>query len=101
MVNLRESADGGEILGGGAQDLLELCPRLFETPGLEQRAAQGDAGRQVGGMPLQSRFTDGNRVLELSAAAIFLRERGEGDRRRIQLDPASQFLDASAVGHAQ
>ena len=75
-------------------------PRLVETPGLEQRAAEGDAGRQVGGMPLQSGFTDGDRVLELSAAAIFLGERGERDRRRIQLDPASQFLDARAVGHA-
>lgn len=99
MVNFRERPDRREILGSGAEHLLELVARFVVTADLEEGAAQGDASRQVRGMSLKPRPARRNRVVEVTGAAVFLGQGREGDRRRIRLDPASQFLNASGVGH--
>ena len=52
MVNLREGADCGEILGSDAQHVLQLLARFVVPADLEQRSSQRDPGRQVRGMAL-------------------------------------------------
>ncbi len=94
-----ERTNRREILRGRAQHMFKLVPRFVEPPELEQRAPERDARGDVGRMPLQAGFTRGNRVLELPRPAVLFGEGRERDRRRIQLDPASQFLDAGVVGH--
>ena len=98
-VNFRERPDRGQILRSRAQHLFEFLARFVVAADLEQGSAEGDAGRKVCGMALQARPARGNRVVELARAAVFLREGRKSDRRRIRLDPASQFLNASGVGH--
>ena len=99
IVNLREAANRREILGRRPQDLFQLLARLVEPAELEQRPAQSHACGQVGGMPLEAGLTRGDRLFELSGAPVLFGERGEGDRRRVHVDPAFEFFDAGTVGH--
>jgi len=50
-------------------------------------------------MVLEACATDLNRFAALPRAPVLLGELGESDRRRILLDPASEIIDARAVGH--
>jgi hypothetical protein len=68
---------------------------------LEQRPAQGDPRRDVGGMTLKTRLAGGDRVFELSGSTVLLRERRKSDGRRVQLDAAPQIFDSSIVCHAK
>ena len=99
MVDFRECPDRGEILRSHAQHVFELLAGLVVPADLEQRSSQRDAGRQVRGMTLQAGPARGYRIVEPAGAAVFLGERGKRDRRRIDLDPASQFFNAGGVGH--
>jgi hypothetical protein len=38
-------------------------------------------------------------IVEQAGATILIGQRGEGDRRRVLLDPALQLVDAGVVGH--
>jgi hypothetical protein len=40
-----------------------------------------------------------DRLIETLGAPVFLGERGEGDGRRVRLDPAFQFFNARRVRH--
>ena len=99
MVNFRERPDRRQILWSRAEHLFELLARFVVAADLQEGSAQGDASREVRRMALQARPARGNRVVEVTRAAVFLGQRRERDRRRIRLDPASQFFNASGVGH--
>ena len=72
---------------------------VVELADLDQRAAERDARGNVRGMPQQSRAAGLDRFGEHAEAAVLLGERREGDRRRVPLDPALQFLESRRVGH--
>jgi len=40
-----------------------------------------------------------DRFIKSAGAAVFLRQRREGDRRRVRVDPAFQFFYARTVRH--
>ena len=97
LVDLGERTNCREVLGGRAQDMFELVPRVVEPAKLEERSPERDARGDIGRVPQQAGFTCGDRVLELPCPAVLFGQGRERDRRRIQLDPASQFLDAGVV----
>jgi hypothetical protein len=99
-VNLGERSNCCEVFRRDAEHVLELVTRLVVPLELEKRSAEGDARGKVGRVPLKARPAGRDRSLELSRSPILLRERCESDRRRVQLDPAFQIFDSSAVGHA-
>ena len=101
VVDVGERTNRRQVLGGRAQDTFELVPRVVEPAELEQRSPERDARRDVGRVPLQAGFTCGDRVLELPCPAVLFGQGRERDRRRILLDPASQFLDAGVVHFVQ
>ena len=79
VVDLGEAADRCEVLGGRAQHVLELMPRLLEAAKLQQRTAEGYARREVGGVALQAGLTGGDGIIETSRTPVFLGQRGERD----------------------
>ena len=99
MMDFRERPDRRKVLRSRAEHLFEFVACFVVAADLEQGAAQGDAGRKVRGMALQARPARGNRVVELAPAPVFLGQSRKSDRRRVRLDPASQFFNASGVGH--
>ena len=50
-------------------------------------------------MVRQAVLAEGDGFPRAAGAAQFFGERGESERRRVLLDPASEFLDARAVRH--
>ena len=98
-MDVGEGANGGQILWCAAQDLLELDRSRVELADLDQGAAERDARGDVRRVPQQSRAAGLDRFGEHSEAPVLLGERGEGNRRRVPLDPALQFLDSRRVGH--
>ncbi len=98
-MDVGEGANGGQVLGRAAQDLLELDRRRVELADFDQGAAQRDARGNIRGVPQQPRAASLDRVGEHAEAPVLLGESGEGDRRRVPLDPALQFLDSRRVGH--
>jgi hypothetical protein len=79
--------------------VFELAERDVELVELDQGAAERDAGRQVPGVKFEAGAADVDRFLEVAGAAAFLGELGEGDRRRVPLDPASKVIDPLTIGH--
>ena len=100
VVNLGEAANGREVLRCHAQHVFEMLLRLLVLVQFDERTSESDASGEVGGVPLQSGLAGGDGLFELTRAAVFLGKGGEGDGRRVHLDPAFQFLDARAVGHS-
>jgi hypothetical protein len=99
MVDFREAADRGEIFGRALEDVLELDQGGAEIVQLDEGTAEGDARGEVPGMEREAGATNVDRLLEVARAAALFRELGEGDRRRILLDPASKIFDSLIVGH--
>jgi hypothetical protein len=100
VVNLREATDRREVLRRYLQDGLELVTGLVVSPELEERPSKRDTRGQICRVPEQTGLASDDGVVELTGAAVFLRQRGKRDGRRVQLDPALQFFDSRAVGHA-
>ncbi len=99
VVDLGQPADGGEIFRRALQDEIEGGLRLVELIQLDQGAPERDAGGQVSGVNREAGPADLDRFLMLSSAPAFLGELGEGDRRRILVDPAPQIVNSVVVGH--
>jgi hypothetical protein len=94
-----DAADGGKVFRGALEDELQLAPGFVELAELEEGAPHGDASREVAGMKGEAGAARADRVGVLTGAAILFRELGEGDRRRVAFDPASQILDARVLCH--
>jgi hypothetical protein len=100
FVDLRQAARGRDILRRRTQDCLELFARGIEIARFDQRTAERHARRQICRMALEARGTDFNRFLIAAETPVFLRERRKRNRRRVGLDPASQFLYPRILRHA-
>jgi hypothetical protein len=96
-VKIRERTDGRQVFRGAAKNLLEMLGGFLELPQLDQRSPQRDPRRHVGWMSLQSRAAGLDRVMEQPGATVLVGQCGEGDRRRVLLDPAPQLVDAGVV----
>jgi hypothetical protein len=99
MVDVSERPYCGQIVRGHTHDLLELRLRFVVLPDLQQCTAERDTSRQVGRMADQPGTTGLDRVVKESEPTILVREGGEGDGRRVLLDPALQFVDTGIVRH--
>ena len=93
VIDLREAAHRGQVLGGFGDHELELAARVGELAQVEQRAAEGHPRRQIAGVTHQPLAADADGFVRLPRAAVLLRELREGDRRRVVLDPAPEFID--------
>ena len=82
-MDVGERANGGQVLGRAAQDLLELDRRRVELAHLHQGAAQRDAGETYTRVPQQARSTRFDRFGEQAETPVILGQRGEGNRRRV------------------
>ena len=98
VEDLRQAADGGQVLGRLAGHELQFEARLVELPEIEQGPPQRHPRRQVAGMPGQPFAADPHRLLGLPGAAVLLRQLRKGNRRRVGFDPASQIVD-TGMGH--
>jgi hypothetical protein len=94
VMDFRKSANGGKILRRKPQNVFELVPRVLQAADFDECAAEGHMGRQIGRMSNEAGGAGLDRFFETFSAPVFLGERGEGDRRRVRLDPASQFFNA-------
>ncbi len=94
-VDVGQRANRREVLWSGAQHLFKLGRRFVVGADLDERAAERDPRRNVGGVPQESGAAGVDGVAELPEAAILLGERREGYRRRVPLDPAPQFFQSA------
>ena len=99
MMDFGDAANRGEIFRRALEDVLEFGERRLEIVELDQRAAQRDAGGEITRMKLETGAADVDGLLVMAGAAALLRQLGEGNRRRIRLDPASEIFNPLAVGH--
>ena len=99
FLDLIEPAECGEVLGRGAKDGFELLARAGVIGCLDQRATERDTRRQVGGMTLETGAAGLHGFSVIADAAELLRQGGEGDGRRVRLDPAPQLLYAGIFRH--
>ena len=74
--------------------------RVVEFLQIEERASERDAGREVSGVDGEAGAADVHGFLELPRAPVFLGQLGEGDRRRVLLDPPSKIFQPLIDGHA-
>ena len=100
MMNFGEAADGRQVFLSGAEDNLELTPRGIQLAKLDQGPAQRHAGRQIAWMNGEAGAAHLGRLGVLPGAAVLLCELRKCNRRRVFLNPASQFLNTRIVGHA-
>lgn len=94
VMGFREAFDRREILGGVLQDLLELLLRVFELTEIEKRASQGYTCGVIGGMNRETSATDIDGLLRLAGATVLFGELRKRNRRRVLLDPSSEFFEA-------
>ena len=99
MERFGERPKRGEILGRAPQDVLKFGLRFAELIEFEERPPERDAGRQIRRVQRQTGAADADGLLEVAGSPALLRQLGEGDRRRVLLNPASKILDATGVGH--
>src|SRR5262249_38398876 len=99
LVDLFEPADGGDVLGRGPEDRLELLAGGVVVAGFDEAAAERDARREVGRVPLKAGAARIDGVLIAPDPPELFRERRKRNRRRVRLDPASQFLYPRVLRH--
>jgi hypothetical protein len=97
-MDLSEAADRREIVRRGVEHKRELIGRFVEQPDFNQRPTEGDARRQIPGMACQSAPAVLDRLVILTRSTIFLGQLCERDRRRVRVDPTSEFSNARAIG---
>ena len=79
----------------------QLGVRFVETSELDQRAAERDACGEIVGMICEAGAADADGLVVIAGAAALLGELRKSNRRRVRLDPASQFEQSWVVaGHA-
>jgi hypothetical protein len=89
MMDFGKAANGGEVFGCEAQDVLELLARFVVLSGFEECAAEGDVSGEIRGVPLQPGRAGRYGFFVPAGPPVFLREGRKRNRRRIHLDPAS------------
>lgn len=93
-MDLRERPDSRDILRGEPERVLQLLPGVVQTIEIEQGPSERHPGGYIGGVPREPGTADLDGLLASAEAPVFFRERGERNRRRVELHPASELLDA-------
>ena len=101
MMDLREPANRREIFRREFQNVFQFGASFRKAADLDERPAQCDVSGKVGRMSNETGRARLDRFSESPGAAIFLGQRRKGNRRRVRLDPAFQFLDAWTVSHGR
>ena len=99
MMDFGQSANRGEVFGSELQNIFELFPRVRKAADFNQRPAERDMSGEIGWMPDEAGRAGLDRFFKPSGATVFLRQRREGDRRRVRMDPALQLFYARTVRH--
>src|SRR5262245_5511914 len=99
LVDLLDAADRGDVLGSRPKDGFQLAAGAVVLAHLDERAAERHTRREVRRVPVQPGAARLDRVFIASDAAELLRECRKRNRRRVRLDPASQFLYARILRH--
>ena len=68
-IDVVHRLEGRQVVRRGGEHVLEFRARLVEPLQLNQRTPERDAGREVGGMPLEPGPADTHRFLEVAGAA--------------------------------
>jgi hypothetical protein len=95
-----ERAPRDDIVRRRLEDTLELGFRLLDPTDLEERPAEGDAGREIRGMLIEAGLTDPDGLRMVADPPVFFGELRKSNRRRILLDPASKVFNPRVVDHA-
>lgn len=95
VVKLSQRPNGGQILRRLANHLFQVSAGLVQLALFDESAAQSDAGRQIRGVTFKTRATRLDRLVETAGATVLLGECRKNDRRRVDLDPALEFIDAA------
>ena len=99
LFDVGKLPNGGQVVGGRLQDILELGGRFVVPRHLQEGAAERDTGREIRGVLRQTGPADANGVFELAGPPMLLRELRKSNRRRILLNPASKFFNPRVVRH--
>ncbi len=94
VVDLGEAADRRQVFRSAREHPDQLGLRLVVLTELDEGAPERHARRQVRRMNLEAGPARIDRLLILPGATQLLGQLGEGNRRRILLDPAPQVIDA-------
>jgi hypothetical protein len=100
LLDVRQLSNGGEIVGRSFDDVLEFGCGFVEASQFEQRAPERYPRGQIGGMLLQTRPGDLDRLVVLAGTAMLFGELRKCNRRRILEDPASKFSNPRIISHA-
>jgi hypothetical protein len=99
-MDLGELANRDKVFRRGVEDTKKLGARFLQPIELEERPAQCDACRQVGGMLRKARLAHTNGFCEVPCPPVLLGKLRKSNRRRILLDPASKIFNPGVVGHS-
>lgn len=99
QADLAEAAPRRQVFRRGMEHGSQLTARGVQIAQREQRATEGHARGMVFGVMSESGPADADGVLMAAGAPVFLGELREGKRRRVPLDPASQFLQPRWISH--
>ena len=91
LIDLGQGADRRKVAGRHVQHVRQLREGLVEPVQFDEGAAEGDAGGQGFRMVLQAGAAHPHGFVVLAFAPEFLRQLGKRQRRRVGLDPASEF----------
>jgi hypothetical protein len=94
MVRIGKSANGRKVFRRALEDVFEFLLRFIEQLQFDECPSERDARGQIGGMDRETRTADVYGFLKHGGAAVLFCELREGNRRRVQLDPSSQIIEA-------
>jgi len=93
MEDIGQATNRGKVLGSAPQHLLQLLLRVRELLELDKRASKGHTGGQIRGMHREPCAAHVDRFLKHRGATVLFGELGEGDGRRVVLDPSSEVFE--------
>lgn len=99
MMNIRQTADRGEVFWRGLEHKAQFGLGGVELIGFNERSPQRDACREVSGVSGEAGPTRFDGFFEAAGATVFFAELGKRNRGRVFLDPSSKLFDAGIVSH--
>lgn len=91
LEDFGQGAIGGGIVGGRLENQVEFDLGLVQPAELNQGSTERHARREAIGVVLQSGATDANGIVIGARLSALFRQLRKSDRRRVRLEPASQF----------
>jgi hypothetical protein len=98
-MNLRQFANGNQVLGRGIEHAQEFSTCVLEAAEFKKSAAERDTGRQICRVLCETRLADPDGFFTVARPAILFGELRKRNRRRILLNPASKVFNPRVVRH--